>query len=190
MEIKEYINEEWRPVIGYYGLYEASNMGRVRALKWHRGNITHILKPCKDSSGYYQVALYKDGTRKLKMVHRLVAEAFIPNPNNYPCINHKDYDTTNNCVDNLEWCSYSYNNNYGNGPQKRRNTLLNRKDHSKPVCQYSLDGKLIKTYPSIKEAARQINGNEGTISSLCNNYKWRRTYKNFKWGFEKERVTV
>lgn len=102
--------EEWRSIDGYPN-YEVSNFGRVRSFA--RSEI-HFLKPCYDGKkNYLHVKLSADGRRISRNVHRLVAEAFVENPFNYPCINHKDEDKTNNMADNLEWCTVSYNNTYG-----------------------------------------------------------------------------
>ena len=98
--------EEFRDIPGYEGLYEVSNLGRVR----RNGR---ILKPLKHRDGYLKIDLNKQGIRKGVYIHRLVGLAFIPNPDNLPCINHKDEDKTNNTVKNLEWCTREYNNNYG-----------------------------------------------------------------------------
>lgn len=98
----------WRPVVNYEGLYEVSDCGQVRNVKR-----CSLLKNLKTNCGYYQVYLYKDGVRKGLKVHRLVAEAFIPNPLSLPQVNHKDEVKTNNNVDNLEWCTVKYNVNYG-----------------------------------------------------------------------------
>lgn len=104
------MDEVFRPVEGYEGLYEVSNLGRVKSLKWGK---ERILKPGMDGCGYLKANLYKEGKIKHFMVHRLVAQAFIPNPEGLPQINHKDEDKTNNRVDNLEWCTAKYNSNYG-----------------------------------------------------------------------------
>lgn len=109
--------EKWLDVVGYEGLYEVSNYGRVRSVYTKR-----VLSPGL-SQGYFYVALYKDKKRSNKQVHRLVAEAFIPNPNNFPIINHKDEVKTNNMVENLEWCSYAYNNTYNGLAVKRGDSL-------------------------------------------------------------------
>lgn len=110
------IIEHWKNVVGYEGTYEVSDNGQVRNVR-----TGHILSP-GTSQGYHYVALYDDGVRKNKQVHRLVAEAFIPNPNEYPIINHKDEVKTNNTIDNLEWCSHLHNNTY-NDIAKRRGEL-------------------------------------------------------------------
>ena len=109
--------EIWKPVVGYEGLYEVSNWGIIKALPkidedGHKRK-ERLLKPCYDSKKYLIVKLSKNKITKNYKVHRLVAEAFIPNPNNLPQVNHKDENKTNNVVTNLEWCDAKYNNSYG-----------------------------------------------------------------------------
>ena len=127
------MNEEiWKPIEGYEGLYEVSNTGRVRSfdryVKYSNGQIHlhkgKVLSPIKDTDGYLQVVLHCNGKCKTIKVHRLVAQAFIPNPDNLPQINHKDEDKLNNCVENLEWCTAKYNINYGTRNIRRRETLI------------------------------------------------------------------
>ena len=108
--------EEWKQIKGFEGLYEVSNFAQVRNSKGH------ILKSAikkGHSTNYNVVSLYKDGKGHTKTIHRLVAEAFIPNPDNLPCINHKDEDGTNNLPNNLEWCTKQYNTNYGTAQERR-----------------------------------------------------------------------
>lgn len=113
--------EEWKNVIGYEGLYEVSNTGQVRSLdryvKYSNGRIHlhkgKVLSPVKDKYGYLAVCLCCNEKQKRIKIHRLVAQAFLPNPDNLPQVNHKDEDKLNNSVDNLEWCTAKYNNNYG-----------------------------------------------------------------------------
>ena len=102
--------ETWGQVKGFNDRYEVSNKGVVR-----NKETLKVLKPQINRYGYLQVNLYYGGhkTRKMITVHKLVATAFIPNPNNYPCINHKNEDKTDNMVENLEWCTVAYNNSYG-----------------------------------------------------------------------------
>ena len=102
------ITEVWKPIEGYEDKYLISNTGKVKSL--YR-NI--ILKPKTDKDGYKEVSLHKNGKSKTKKIHRLVAYAFIPNPNNLPQVNHKNENKENNHVENLEWCTSEYNNNYG-----------------------------------------------------------------------------
>lgn len=159
------MNEIWKDIKDYEGLYQVSNLGRVKSLeKEHKinNNKTYllkekILKNMIDKNGYNYVHLSKNNIQKRKAIHRLVMEAFIPNINNLPCINHKDENKTNNCIDNLEWCSYSYNNNYGTKKEKQSLKIKNNIKRSKKVIQYSLQKSIINEYPSLREAERQTN---------------------------------
>lgn len=121
--------EVWKDVIGYEGLYQVSNQARVRNSKGQ------ILKQCVKVGKcvYYKyVQLYKDGRYKMKYVHRIMAECFLPNPDNLPIINHKDEDGTNNRLDNLEWCTVEYNSNYGNA---KRNMSRGKRRRAKMEVQ-------------------------------------------------------
>ena len=123
--------EEWKSISGYEGLYEVSSYGRVKSLEISyirkNGKMDHkpeiILRPKNNGTGYFTVCLYKNKTHKYYLIHRLVAQAFLPNPDNLSDVNHKDEDKSNNRVDNLEWCSHKYNMNY-NDVQKRRSQRM------------------------------------------------------------------
>ena len=108
------MEEIWKDIVGYEGLYQVSNFGRVKNV-----NKNIIKKPTELSKGYLRIGLNKHGKAKKIYSHRLVAQAFIPNPNNLPCVNHKDCNPKNNCVDNLEWCTHKENNSYKNHHLKR-----------------------------------------------------------------------
>ena len=134
--------ELWKDIKDYEGFYQVSNLGRVKSLSRSiydsRGYMIYrkgkIKKPSFDKNGYPQIGLCKNGTVITRKIHRLVAEAFIPNPENKPEINHKDEDKLNNCVDNLEWVTEKENVNYGYGAKRRAesNRLL-AKQQAKPV---------------------------------------------------------
>lgn len=111
--------EEWKNIIGYEGLYEVSNKGNVRNVRRNK-----LLKLSKDYYGYIRVSLSKNGIQTGLKVHRLVAQAFIPNPNNLPQVNHRNEDKTDNSVENLEWCTAKYNNNYGHRTENIVNTRV------------------------------------------------------------------
>lgn len=126
--------EIFKPIKGYEGLYEVSNLGRVKSLpKYHHTRFSgytekeRILKCRIDSYGYQMVTLCKNKKQKNYLIHRLVANTFLENPYNYDSINHKDENKLNNCVENLEFCDRYYNNNYGTRNKRISNTLKNKK---------------------------------------------------------------
>ena len=192
--------EEWRDIKGYEGRYQISSKGRIKSLdiytidtigrrQLHRGK---ILKVHYDKDGYEKITLY-DG--KFYSIHRLVAETFIPNPNNYPIINHKDENKHNNIVwvnedgsidydkSNLEWCTYKYNANYGTAIDRRKVNMdyaeAAKKRH-KRIIQNTLNDVYIKEWSSIKEASGYLKLDKGSICKClkgkvktCGGYKWK-----------------
>ena len=155
--------EIWKDIQGYEGLYQISNMGRVKSVertaKNGRGYRTvpeKIMKPYKNSDGYLQVGLYKDDKGKKYYVHRLVADTFLENPEEYTEVNHRDEDKENNRADNLEWCSRSYNNNYGTKNKRISEKNTNNPKISKAVIGINKVSGLILEFPSTKEASRQL----------------------------------
>lgn len=170
------MNEIWRSIKDYEDLYEVSNWGRVR-----NSRTGLILKP-GSSKGYLYVQLYKNKIPKMFKVHRLVAQAFLPNPDNLPCVNHKDENPSNNRLDNLEWCTIKYNNNYGTLPERRK---LQKRFH-KPVYQYSLDGVFLFEYTSLAECAT-VNGYDSSlISRVCLNKGEYKTAYGYRWSYFKQ----
>ena len=154
------MEEIWKPIAGYEGRYEVSNLGRIKSLahdveqlnKYGTVSITHrkeriIIARC-NYHGYPYVTLWYGIRKKSYSVHHLVATAFLPNPDNLPCVNHKDEDKTNNHVENLEWCNHKYNNCYGT----RLSRIIDK--NKRPVAKYDTDGRLIATYPGVKDAAK------------------------------------
>ena len=158
--------EEWRQIKGF-SRYEVSNLGRVRS---NTKDEPKILKQVTTHQGYKHVTLMtgdswgSGGKRVTKRVHRLVAEAFIPNPNNYEQIDHLDTDATNNNVSNLRWCTAKMN--YSN-PITLKKHLKNIEKASKTVLVYSKDYQLLSAFTSTADAARQLNLSQGNISSCC-----------------------
>lgn len=156
--------ENFVDIQGYEGLYKVNNRGEVLSVRSMK-----LLKAGKNSHGYMNIALTKDGKSKTHKIHRLVAIAFIPNPNNYPYINHKDEDKTNNNVENLEWCTHKYNLNYGTAIERRSKSIKeNPLKQRKAVIQLSLDGKLISEYRSTKEASEKTDIDRRQISRAIN----------------------
>ena len=184
--------EVWKNIKGYEGLYQVSNKGRVKSLertiidKTGRKRLRKelILKPKTERNGYLRVNLC-NGCGKVKRfyVHRLVCEAFHGNPKNKPCVNHIDENKANNTVSNLEWCTYEENNKYGTRPAKV--AKANVKNKSKPIGQYTTNGKLIKVWQSAKEVQRQLGLSQGNISEVARGK--RKTAYGFVWKYvEKE----
>ncbi len=156
--------EIWKDVIGAEEFYEISSLGRIR------NKITkNILKPSK--SGKYRHIQLKYGINKNVLIHRLVAEAFIPNPFNFRCVNHIDENKENNSADNLEWCTYQYNCKYGKGALKRNSKII----------QYDMCGNAIKIWESIKEASESLGVLYQGISMCCRNK--RKTCGGYMWSF-------
>lgn len=167
--------EEWKDCKGFESFYQVSNEGRVRSMAVWSHKYQKVLKrktPHLNSiettkDGYKRVLLCSYGVHHHCAVHRLVAQAFIENPHNLPCINHKDENPSNNCVDNLEWCTYKYNSNYGTLPKRISERQINNPALSRVVSQYTLNGEFVASYPSIREAER-ITGIDNTmISRVC-----------------------
>ena len=187
--------EIWRTAIykgePYEG-FEVSNLGRIKSLNYRRTGKSKLRKPRKNKDGYFQVGLRKNKKTKTCLLHRLVAQTFIPNPENLPEVNHKDEDKTNNFVflnedgsinkkkSNLEWKTHRDNINHGTHNERSAKTRTNGK-RSKPVLQLTLDGELIREWPSIMECER--NGFNQSHVCLCCNGK-QKTYKGFKWCYK------
>ena len=169
--------EVWKDIKGYEGLYQVSNLGRIKSI---RRNI--IMKVRKDKYGYYQLGLTKNKEQKTFKAHRLVAETFIPNHNNLPEINHKDEDKTNNRVENLEWCTsqenhiHAYKVLHRKGPNTGRTGAKNW--CSKPVAQLK-DGIVIAVFCSATEAGKKTGSSGTKIGLVCNGK--RKITNGFEW---------
>ena len=177
-------DEIWKVIKGYEGKYEVSNFGRVRSLpRYVRNSVGSqtfvdgkMLIPFQDKVGYLHVLLSdKNYKKKQWLVHRLVAMAFLENPNNYPVVNHKDENKSNNCVNNLEWCTQSYNLSYNEGQKKRRERKIEMYDRN--------TGKYLRTFNSIDEASKIMKINRTTISQVAANLRGRHTAGGYKWRY-------
>ena len=192
------MEEVWKDIEGFEGLYQVSNIGNVKSLVNNKGVAREkVLKPTIVSV-YLHVNLYKNKTRKTYNVHRLVAKAFLPNPQNYPCVNHRDENGENNNVENLEWCSYKYNTNYGSRNERagKANTnnqnrskaiskaLTNNTKISKAVVAFKKD-ELVMVFPSTNEAGRQ-GFDQSNVAACCRNCYMREgnnVYKGYEWRY-------
>ena len=175
--------EIWKPVVGYEGFYEVSNLGRVKTLHYNR-----LLKPNKDKYGYYKVSLRLNGKSKSYTVHRLVAMAFVDNPYNKPCVGHKDETKTNNFASNLEWVTWAENDRMPLH-RKRISEHCNWRGKgalhncSKAVLQFDKKGNFITEFVSTQEAERITGIAHQSIGQCC----LKRKYKSaggFVWKYK------
>lgn len=166
------MQEIWKDIKGYNGRYQISDNGNVRSLNYNNTNKTHLLTKTLTPYGYYRIGLNKDKKRKLFFVHKLVAEAFIHNPNNYPQVNHIDGNKLNNNVNNLEYCTQSHN-------IKEAYRLKLMKPRKIKINQFDLQGNFIKQWHSIKEIELFYNCRH--ISDCCKGK--RKTAKGFIWKY-------
>lgn len=178
--------EIWKDIKDYEGLYQVSNFGNIRSLNYLRTGKIKLKKLHYNNNGYFVVGLWKNNKGKTFFVHRLVAEAFIPNPDNLPQVNHKDECKTNNCVENLEWCSCQYNLNYGTRNKRSSDSQRNDINKSKPVLQLSLTGELIREWPSTHEIERKLGYKRGPISDCCRGNTKQKTSHGFIWKYKKD----
>lgn len=155
-----------------YAVDERGNVYRVKTGK--------LLAQSKEKNGYLSVSLCKDGHEKRKKVHRLVAEAFIPNPHNLPFVNHKDENKANNAADNLEWCTAKYNNFYGSSQPTVR--AVNARKRA--VQQLTREGEIVATFESATEAQRKTGIWQANISKCCKGEKWYITAGGYVWKYK------
>lgn len=191
--------EIWRTAIYdgeiYEGLYQVSNLGRFKNLNYRNTGKAELLNPGTNKDGYLQVCLSKNGEYKMCLVHRLIAETFLPNPENKPQVNHKiegdkgkkinmvifnEDGTVNKERTTIEWCTPKENNDYGTRNERVAKANTNG-IRSKPVLQLSLTGDLIREWPSVGECGR--NGfNKGAVAACCRGEKPQ--YKGFRWEYK------
>ena len=183
------MNEEiWKDIEGYEGRYQVSNFGRVRSLdqqltytsRWgtiaYRPTKGKVLTARKIHGGYLGVLFKVQGKTEMKLVHRLVANAFVPNPQNLETVNHIDEDKTNNRADNLEWMSRADNVRYGTGSQRKRTPM-------RKVEQLTTDGQHVAYFDSIKEASEATGVQTRHIGGCCRNEYGAKTAGGYRWKY-------
>lgn len=188
------LNEEWRDIAGYEGLYQISNIGRIKSLARIiiRGNKAYQLSEkyikLRPRNGYPSVGLHKNNAVQYIAVHRLVAFAFIENPCRKECINHKDCNRENNTISNLEWVSKAENNQHAwdNGCQEKLRQMMRCGIRQREVIQLSADGIEINRFQRIKDAAERLGINRTHISSVCKKQYGRNTVGGYKWEYAKD----
>lgn len=188
------MEEIWKDIKDYEGLYQVSNLGRVKSLRYDR-----IMKLRTDYRGYLDVLISVKSKTKRYKVHRLVAEAFIPNPNNLPQVNHIDENKQNNNLTNLEWCTNEYNNHYGTVYKRRIKTRIKNMEEgynksrrtkqsnynlwtSRAISQFSLNKEFIKSYESMKDASKSLHIASQNISECCRGK--RKTAGGYIWKYK------
>ena len=192
------MTEQWRTAVYdgeiYEGLYKVSNLGRILSLNYNHTGKPDLMTPVERKDGYFQVNLSKNGKTNLCLVHRLIAETFLENPDNLPEVNHKDEDKTNNFVflnedgtvdeekSNLEWKNHRDNCNHGTRNERVSKAMTNGK-LSKKVLQLSLSGELIREWPSTQECGR--NGfNQSEVAKCCRGEQ--KNHKGFRFMFAED----
>ncbi len=183
-------NEEvFKPIKGYDDMYFISNYGSIKSYKH---NSPKILKNCINSRGYEYIKLSKNNKKKMFVVHRLVCEHFMPNPENKPFVNHKDGNKTNNRINNLEWVTASENikHAYDTGlnyvsDENRKNTIKRNKSMTKKIVQIDKDTKeIIRKWGSMADASRSLNIHPSDISKCCRNYGRTKTAGGYIWRYD------
>lgn len=195
------MSEIWKPVVGYEGLYEVSDKGRIKSLHYYGGDRQVVMSQSKRPDGYMELGLSKAGKCTHYLVHRLVADAFIENPDNLEMVNHKDENKENNSVENLEWCTRSYNQIYSMNlhPERRQVFGNNFRDkvtgenlsprtkhipvkYFEPIEQRTLDDEYIRTFDNFTHATCETGIPSGNIKSVCDRNARttpRKTHKNY-----------
>lgn len=180
------MEEIWKDIAGYEGLYQVSNLGNVKSLNWGRHGFPRTLTPKVSNSGRLAVQLSKFGEVKYYLIHRLVASAFIPNPCDYNEINHIDENPVNNRVDNLEWCDHLYNvrcylANHPSYHKERKSSSNYGKRLALQIEQLDQDGQVVRRWKNSREIVKETGMSDWSISECCRGK--RKSAYGFKWRY-------
>ena len=188
------MEEIWKDIEGYEGLYQISSLGNVKSLNYRNQGFAKNIVPKINNSGRLWVELYKNSAKKQYLIHRLVGIAFIPNPENLPQINHKDEDPRNNSVENLEWCTGRYNVEYTmrmhpekypdfNGIELDRPCATRKRVNTTGLAinQFTMDGKFVKQWPNSVTIKHKTGWSDWSISECCRGK--RKTAHGFRWQY-------
>lgn len=186
--------EIWKPIKGYEGFYEVSNLGRVRSLdrviEYSNGRRIFtkgkILKPILNYHGYLTVNLKRNSTIKVCQIHRLVMLNFVENTFNLPMINHKDECKTNNHISNLEYCDCKYNSNYGSR-NKKLSEIMRKIGIAKKVLKISTDGEILKKYNSLSDVS--LDGYDSQTVGDCCRFRTK-SHKGYLWCYEENKINI
>jgi len=173
--------EIWRNIPSYEGIFEISNFGRVKSIA-RNGTLGGVLRGTFTELGYHRYLLSANGVKKSFFAHRIVASVFIPNPQKYPFVNHKDENPSNNYVENLEWCDAKYNTNYGNGIKRRSESRY------KKVYQFDKDGNLIKVWNSGTELSSETGYTHSRICEVANGN--RKSAYGYIWSYNHTKINL
>lgn len=176
------MEEIWKTIEDYPN-YMVSNMGRVKAINWNRENKEKEIKPYTTYKGYLRLRLCKNGKSKQFQIHRLVAQAFIPNPENKPYIDHINTDRTDNRAENLRWVTNKENCN--NPISKKHYSNGNKNKNNIPILQFDKNMNFIKKWESLADAERSL-GLKRRLSEYCSEKYGRKIAGGFIWRYEKD----
>lgn len=175
------MDEVWKDIKGYEGLYRVSNFGNIKSLHYKGGKNERLLTPKTNNDGYKWVQLYGGNGSGCFLIHRLVGQAFVDNPNNLPFINHKDENPSNNHFSNLEWCTHLYNVRYSVALHPERKREIRKPHRNKKIEQYDKNGSLIRVWDNPISIKHETGWNEWHIEECCKGN--RKTAKGYIWRY-------